>query len=108
MKLYLGTYISCAYDVVAYSLKARIMESQQLAVARQRPINNKRGIVFSARSVPMAAQATVDYIMPPLNNNCAATEKWCFLCDPCQDILSRTVSKKLVGQSVEWCQLVGE
>jgi hypothetical protein len=37
--------------IVAYSLKARTVESQQLAVTRQRPINNNRGMAFSAQSV---------------------------------------------------------
>jgi hypothetical protein len=36
---------------VAYTLKARIAESQQPSVTRQRPVNN-RGTVFSTRSVP--------------------------------------------------------
>jgi hypothetical protein len=47
-------------------------------VARQRqpskpldngPLNSKRGIVFSARSVLMAAQGTVEYVMPSYGNN---------------------------------------
>jgi hypothetical protein len=37
---------------VAYSLKARIVESQRPAVTRQRPVNNNRGMVFSAQCVP--------------------------------------------------------
>jgi hypothetical protein len=36
---------------VAYSLKGRTVESQQPAVTRKRPVNNK-GTVFSTRSVP--------------------------------------------------------
>jgi hypothetical protein len=43
--------------IVEYLLKARIVESQQLANTRQQPINNNRGIVFSLQSVPMAANA---------------------------------------------------
>jgi ATP/ADP translocase len=65
--------------VVAYSLKARIVESQQLAIIRQRPINNNRGMVFSAQFVLMAGHATVEYIMPSLSSNCTVTEEWCFL-----------------------------
>jgi hypothetical protein len=53
---------------MAYWHKARIVESQQPAVTRQRPVNNNRGIVFYAQSVPMAVQATVEYIMPSLSN----------------------------------------
>jgi hypothetical protein len=75
-------------NIVAYSLKARIMESQQLAVIRQRPVNN-RGMVFSARSVLMNAHAKMEYAMPSLSNNCIATEERCFLCGPCRDIISR-------------------
>jgi hypothetical protein len=39
------------------------------AVIRQRSVNSKRGMVFSALSVPMAAQATMQYVMPPHGNN---------------------------------------
>jgi hypothetical protein len=62
---------------VVYSLKARIVESQQLAVTRQRPVNNNRGIVFCAQSVPMVAHATMEYIMPSRSNSCTATEERC-------------------------------
>jgi hypothetical protein len=75
---------------VARSLKARIMESQQLAVTRQWPINNSRGMMFFAQSVLMAGHTTVEYIMPSLSNNCTATEEWCFLHGLCQDVISRT------------------
>jgi hypothetical protein len=44
-------------DIVAYLLKARIMESQQQAVTMQWPAN-KRKMVFSVQSVPMALGAT--------------------------------------------------
>jgi hypothetical protein len=60
--------------IVAYSLKAKIVESEQPAVTRQRPVNN-RGMVFSALSVAMAAHATMEYVMPSLSNNCTATEE---------------------------------
>jgi hypothetical protein len=46
---------------VAYSLRARIVESQQSAVTWQWPINNNRGM--------MAVHATIEYIMPSLSNN---------------------------------------
>jgi hypothetical protein len=36
---------------VAYLLKARIVELQQLAVTRQRPINKNRGMAFSWQSL---------------------------------------------------------
>jgi hypothetical protein len=63
---------------MAYSLKARIVESQQPAVTRQWPLNNNRGMVISVQSVPMAANATMDYVMPSLSNSCT-TEEQCFL-----------------------------
>jgi hypothetical protein len=58
-------------------------------------------MVFSVRSVPMAAHATLEYITPLLSNNCTAAEKRCFLCGPCPDVISRTVSKESVS-AVEW------
>jgi hypothetical protein len=58
-----------AVNIVAYSLKARIMESQQPAVTRQRPVNNNRGIVFSAQSVPLPAHETMEYIKQDLRCN---------------------------------------
>jgi hypothetical protein len=60
--------------------------------------------VFSARSVPMAADATVEHIMPPLSNNCIATKERCFLHGPCGDVISRTVSEESVSQSVQWSE----
>jgi hypothetical protein len=68
------------FNIVAYSLKARIVESQQ------RPVSKNRGIVFSAGSVPMAEHATMENVMPPLSNNCTATEERRFLRGPCPDI----------------------
>jgi hypothetical protein len=53
---------------VAYWLKARIVESQQLAITSQWPINNNRGTVFCAESVPMAVHATMEGIMLSLCN----------------------------------------
>jgi hypothetical protein len=32
-----------------------------------------RGIAFSAWSVPMAVHATLEYVNPPLSNNCTVT-----------------------------------
>jgi hypothetical protein len=66
------------------------VESQQLAVTRQGSVNNNRGIVFSAQSLPMAAHAAVEYVVPLLSNSCAATEERCFLRGPCRYIISRT------------------
>jgi hypothetical protein len=43
-------------------------------------------MVFSAQSVPMATNATMEYVMPSLSNNCTKTEEWCFLLDPCRDV----------------------
>jgi hypothetical protein len=68
---------------VTYSLKARTMESQQPAVTRKRPINN-RGMVFSVQSVSMAALATIEYIMPSPSNNYTTKRERCFQCGPCQ------------------------
>jgi hypothetical protein len=62
------------FDIVAYSLKARIGHSQQPAVIRQRPVNNG-GMVFSAHFMPMAEHATMEYVMTSLSNNCTATEE---------------------------------
>jgi hypothetical protein len=50
-------------NIVAYSLKAKIEDSQQSAVTRQRPVNYKE-MVFSAQSVLMSAHATIKYVMP--------------------------------------------
>jgi hypothetical protein len=50
------------------------------AVTKQRPVNNSRGILFSAQSMPMAAYAAMKYFMPLQSNNCTATEEQCFLC----------------------------
>jgi hypothetical protein len=70
--------------------------------------------VFSARCVPMVGHTTMEYFMPPLSSICTATiefsnnVKRCFLLGPCREILSRTVSKELVSQSMEWSLLVCE
>jgi hypothetical protein len=63
---------------VPYSLKARILESQQLAVTKQQPVNN-RGIVFSVQYMLMAAHTAMEYVMPSLSNNCIATMEQYFL-----------------------------
>jgi hypothetical protein len=75
---------------VAYLLKARIVESQQPAITRQRPENNNRGVVFFVQSVLMAVHTTVEYIMPLLSNNCTATDEQCFPCSLRQGVISRT------------------
>jgi hypothetical protein len=67
---------------VAYLLKSRIVESQQQAITRQQPVNN-RGIVYSVHT-------TVEYIMPLLSNNRTVTDEQCFLCSPRQGVISRT------------------
>jgi hypothetical protein len=49
--------------VLAYSLKAKIVESQLPAVTGQRPLNsNNKGMVLSAQSVPIAAYETMEYV----------------------------------------------
>jgi hypothetical protein len=53
------------------------VESQQLAVAMQWPINNNREMVFSSQPVPMAVNATVDVILL-LSNNYTTTERQFF------------------------------
>jgi hypothetical protein len=63
-------------------------------VTVQRPVNGNRGMVFSVRSSPMAAHATVD----------TATDERCFLCGLCQDVICRAVGVSVV----EWSELVGE
>jgi hypothetical protein len=69
-------------NIVAYSLKARIVGSQLSAVTGQRPVNNDRGMMFSAQTLPMVAHATMEYVTPSLSNNCTITEERCFLCSP--------------------------
>jgi hypothetical protein len=64
--------------------------SQQPAFTRQRPVNNNRGMVFSAQFVPMVEHAAMEYVMPSLSNNCTTTEEWCFLGDACRVVFSRT------------------
>jgi hypothetical protein len=51
-------------------------------------------VVFSARSIPMAAHSKID----------TATEERCFLCGPCLDVLNRSVSGE---SSVETSESVG-
>jgi hypothetical protein len=67
---------------VAYSLKARFMESQKPAATRQRSVKNNRGMMFSVQSLPMAANATMEYVMPSLSNSRTLTEERCFLHGP--------------------------
>jgi hypothetical protein len=64
---------------MAYSLKATIMELQQPAFTMQQPVKKSIGMVFSEQSVPIAAHATVEYVMASLSNSCIATEERCFL-----------------------------
>jgi hypothetical protein len=37
-----------------------------------------------------------------------ATKEWCFLCDPCRDVISRTISEELVSQWSGVSRLVSE
>jgi hypothetical protein len=89
--------ILCSYHIyiVAYSLKARIVEPQQPAVTRQRNVNKNRGVVFSARCVPMSAQAAMEYVMSSLSSSCTAADERCFLRVPCRDFISRTISESV-------------
>jgi hypothetical protein len=64
-------------DIVACTLKARIMKPQQPAVTTQQPVNNSE-IAISEQSVPMTVHATMEYAMPSLSNNCTATENGVF------------------------------
>jgi hypothetical protein len=72
------------HHTVAHSLKEKIVEPQQPAVIRQRPANNKREMVFSAQSVIVAANATMEHVMPSLSNTYTATKQRCSLCGPCR------------------------
>jgi hypothetical protein len=56
--------------------------SQQPAITRHRPVNNDRGMVFSAQSVPMAVHSTMEHVMPSLSNSYSAKEERCFLYGP--------------------------
>lgn len=76
----LGPPYSRRYDnIVVYSLKARIVGSQQVAFTRQLLVNNDREIKFSAQTLPMVAYATMEYVMPTLNNNFTITKERFFL-----------------------------
>jgi hypothetical protein len=71
---------------------------------RNCPVNKNRGMVFSARPVLMVAHATIRYIMPPLSNNCTATEASCFLWGPCRDVISWKSQSNCRGSVVvKWC-----
>jgi hypothetical protein len=78
---------------VAYALKARIVETQQPAVTRQRPVNKNRRMAFSAEFVPMAAHATMQYVMPSLSNNCTTREERHFLGNACEMLSAEQVSQ---------------
>jgi hypothetical protein len=91
---------------VSYSLKARVIGSQKLAVTRQQSIHNNRGMVFSAQSVPMAAHATMEYVMPSQNNHCTLTEERCFLRSLCQDDINRvSATNRLRRPNVSYSDL---
>jgi hypothetical protein len=99
-----GDLFTFPLDIVAYSLKARTVESQQPAVTRQRPVN-KRGMVFSVQSVQMSAQETVEYIVQSLIDNCTATEERCFLCSPCRRCIMTWVACYLLHVGFLLCLL---
>jgi hypothetical protein len=61
------------------------------AVIRRRPVNRNRGMVFYVRSSPIAAHATMNIEI----------DEWCFMCGPCVDIMSRTISESAVQCSGE-------
>jgi hypothetical protein len=65
------------------------MESQQPAVTRQRPLNN-RWMVIAVRSV--LEHATVEYVIPTLSKTCTATEEQCFLRGSRREVISVAVS----------------
>jgi hypothetical protein len=56
----------------------REIRNYTTAVTRQQRVKNKREMVFSAQSVPMAGHATVEYVMTSLSNYCIATENGVF------------------------------
>jgi hypothetical protein len=82
-------WITTVY-IVAYSLKAKTVESQQPTVTKQRPVNNNKWMVFSAQFVLMDVHSIIEYVMPSLSNNFTVTEERCFLRGPCWDVISRT------------------
>jgi hypothetical protein len=53
-------------------------------------VNNNKEIVFSAQSIPIAAQATKDYIMLSLSSNYTVIEEQRFLSGMCRATLYRT------------------
>jgi hypothetical protein len=75
-------------DIVAYTLKARIVKSQQPAMTRQRPVNKKR-VLFSGQSVPIPALEPMKYVMQSVSKNTIETEKRGFLNGPCTYVISR-------------------
>jgi hypothetical protein len=87
-------------NIVAYSLKARTVETQQPAVTKHGSVNNNRGMMFPGRSVPMATHATMEYVMPLLSSNRTATEERRFM-----GSVQRCYKQD--SESME-CQLVGE
>jgi hypothetical protein len=75
---------------------SHIRSERELWSHNSRPLLGNGGMVFSAQSVPMAAHATVEYVMPSLSNSCCATEERCFLRGPCRDVISRTLRSQMV------------
>jgi hypothetical protein len=58
-------------------------------LTRQRPLNSKRGTVFSEWSVPMAAHPKFQSVLLPLNNIYAAIEERRLLGGPFQNCFKK-------------------
>jgi hypothetical protein len=89
---YFRACLTLIYILWHIRIKARTVQSQQPVITSKIPVNNKRGMVFSARSVPMAAHAIMGYIMLLLSNNGTTIEERCFLRGPCRDVICRRFS----------------
>jgi hypothetical protein len=87
----------CCYNIVSCRPVARQRPRNRYTTAFSKwwPVNSNRRVVFSAQSMPMAVNATMEYVMPPLSNNCTAREEWCFLRGPYQNVIDRMVSDEL-------------
>jgi hypothetical protein len=66
-----------------------LISNYTTVLTRQRPLNSKRGTVFSARSVPMSAHQKFQSDLLPLNIICAAVEERRLLCGPFQNCFKR-------------------
>jgi hypothetical protein len=68
------------------------ISNYKTGVANYWPVNSNRVMVLSVQSVLMAAHVKMEYVMPPLSNNCTARGL-------CQHIISKSVSGM---ESVSW------